>query len=219
MTATSAVGGADELTWSLHWDGGDAPLWTFPQWAWRRNALPAAQVLAVPSAHMSGTVGDQAVDGPGAAAHIYGHGNAQRWVWLHADLGHGDVLEIVAATARRPGLRLLPPLPLLQLRVDGRDWPRDPLAAAPLLRAHVQPDAFRISGVVGSRRIKVDVSLPADRCVVVPYVDPDGGTATCTNTARADVTVRTQRLHARGFRDERRWHLAATGHAEIGTRP
>ena len=135
-----------------------------------------------------------------------------------SDLG-GDVLELVAATARRPGLRLLPPLPLLQLRLDGHDWPSDPLAAAPLFRCRMSSDGFRIAGVVGTRRLAVRVDLPPDRCVRVGYLDPDGAAATCTNTERADVAVSTSELTMRGWRNHRHWRLDGTGHAEVGSRP
>lgn len=219
MTADSAAGRAGELDWDLRWEPGEQPLWTFPKWAWRRQALPAAQVVPTPVATVSGNVGGRPFAGRGGSAHIYGHGNAQRWVWLHADLGGGDVLELVAATARRSGMRLLPPLPLLQLRVAGEDWPSDPLAAAPLFRCRISDEGFRIAGVVGTRRLAVRVDLPADRCVRVGYVDPDGATATCTNTERADVTVATSELTLRGWRSHRRWQLAGTGHAEMGSRP
>jgi hypothetical protein len=219
MTSTTARGVASNLDWELTWTADAAPLWTFPQWLWHRHVLPAAQVVPTPTTRISGTVAGRPFDGPGGVAHIYGHGNAQRWVWLHADLGHGDVLEIVAATARRPGLRALPPLPLVQLRHRGRDWPRDPLAAALLFRAHIDADGFRISGTVGRRRLRVAATLPTDRCVVIGYTDPDGATATCTNTERADVQVRVDRLTAGGWREERAWSLHATGHAEIGRRP
>ena len=194
-------------------------MWTFPRWAWERQVLPAAQTVPIPCTVVTGTVGGAPFRGNGAVAHIYGHGNASRWVWLHADLGDGDVLEAVAATARRPGLRLLPPLPLVQMRIDGTDWPRDALAAAPLLRAHVGAGGFRIGGVVGTRRLQVNVEMPADRCVIVDYTDPDGASATCTNSERADVTVTTETLTARGWRPDRTWQLSGTGHAEIGTRP
>jgi hypothetical protein len=219
MTATSAAGGVDGMTWDLAWDAGDRPLWTFPRWAWRRQALPAAQVLPSPRTRVTGTVNGEHWDGPGGVAHIYGHGNAHHWGWLHADLGDGDVLEIVAATARRPAMRPLPPLPLVQLRVAGRDWPRDPLAAAPLLRAQLRPDGFRVAGIVGTRRLRVDVDMPADRCVAVGYTDPDGATATCTNSERADVRVTVTDLTARGWRQRHHWRLDGTGHAEVGTRP
>ncbi len=219
MTADRAAGTAGDVEWNLGWQNDGEPLWTFPRWVWRRQALPAAQVVPTPTTTVSGSVGGRPFRGTGAVAHIYGHGNAQRWVWLHADLGGGDVLELVAATARRPGLRLLPPLPLLQLRVDGRDWPADPLAAAPLLRCRIRSDGFRVAGIVGTRRLAVNVDLPAERCVAVGYVDPDGATATCTNTERADVTVATSELTLGGWRNDRRWQLAGTGHAEVGTRP
>jgi hypothetical protein len=220
MTTGGARGTAGGRTWELDWaEPGGPPIYTFPRWAWRRQVLPAAQIVPAPSTHVTGTVDGRPYAGPAALAHIYGHGNAQRWVWLHADLGDGDVLELVAATARRPGLRALPPLPLVQLRTGGADWPRDPLAAAPLFRASVRTDSFRIRGMVGNRRLTAEVSLPPDRCVALGYTDPDGETATCTNTERADARVRLDRLGFAGWHTEREWMLDGTAHAEIGRRP
>lgn len=219
MSSTGASGRVGDITWQLAWTADAPPLWTFPRWAWRREVLPAAQMLPVPSADIHGHVAGSPFEGRGGVAHIYGHGNAQRWVWLHADLGNNDVLEIVAATARRRALRKLPPLPLVQLRVGGRDWPRDPLAAAPLLRAHVGRTQFRVGGIVGTRRISVRVELPPDRCLALGYVDPDGATATCTNTESADASVRLDRLTTRGWRTDRSWSVSGSAHAEIGTRP
>src|SRR3954451_14501146 len=216
---TGATGRAGDLQWQLEWRPDGGPLWTFPRWVWRRQLLPAAQVVPLPHTRMSGTFGGRPFDGFGNVAHIYGHGNAQRWVWLHADLGDGDVLEVVAATARRRGLRLLPPLPLVQLRVDGKPWPREPLAAAPLMRAAIGNRRFAVTGLVGNRRLRVTATLPAERCVDVGYTDPDGATATCTNTERADVSVAVDRLTTSGWRRECEWSLDGTGHAEIGTRP
>lgn len=219
MSTTSASGRAGEVEWDLQWPVASEPLWTFPRWAWRRNALPAAQVVPIPTTRVTGVVGASSVDGPGGVAHIDGHGSAERWAWLHADLGNDDVLEIVAATARRPVLRALPPLPLLQLRLDGRDWPADPLAAAPLLRARIGDHAFRVRGIVGRRRLDVEVALPPQRCVSVGYADPDESTATCLNCEAADATVRLDRLSTRGWTTQRSWTLDGTAHAEIGTRP
>ena len=219
LASTGASGTAGDISWELSWPAEGRPMWTFPRWAWRRQLLPAAQVVPLPRTRMTGTVAGHAFAGTGNVAHIYGHGNAQRWCWLHADLGNGDVVELVAAIARRPGLRLLPPLPLVQLRVDGKDWPRDPLAAAPLMRAAIGDHRFAVTGIVGTRRLRLAVSLPADRCVDVGYTDPDGETATCTNTARADVDVGLDDLTPRGWRRRRSWRLDATGHAEIGRRP
>lgn len=219
LTTTSARGRAGDIEWDLHWQAESQPLWTFPRWAWQRNALPAAQVVPIPTTNVSGTIGARQYEGTGGLAHIDGHGSAKRWVWLHADLGNGDVLEVVAATARRPLMRNLPLLPLVQLRINGHDWPRDPLVAAPLMRARVDHHAFRIRGVVGRRRLDVAVQLTPERCVTIGYVDPDESTATCLNSEAADATVRLDRLTAHGWTTRRSWSLDGTAHAEIGTRP
>ena len=219
LTTTSARGRAGDIEWDLRWPAESQPLWTFPRWAWHRNALPAAQVVPLPTTQVTGTVGHLQYDGPGGLAHIDGHGSAERWLWLHADLGAENVLELVAATARRPLLRNLPPLPLVQLRVDGQDWPRNALAAAPLLRAHIEDHAFRVRGVVGRQRLDVSVQLTPERCVTVGYVDPDASTSTCLNSEAADATVRLDRMTARGWVTQRSWTLDGTAHAEIGTRP
>jgi hypothetical protein len=222
------AGSTATLSWDLQQTAtGGPPLFTFPRWAWERELLPAAQVVPAPTASYGGfvRVGDRAYDltgARGASARIYGHGNARRWAWLHADLGGGDVLEVVAAVSTRPGLSALPPLALVQLRVDGEDVPRDPLRTAPLLRARLGLPEWRVSGVVdvpGRRRLSVRVRQDPQRSVVVGYTDPDGATATCHNSELASAEVRLDRLGARGWRLERRWQLDGTAHAEVGVRP
>lgn len=210
----------DEVPWDLKADAVDGnALYTFPRWAWEREVLPAAQVVTMPTATFSGTVDGHPFDGArGAVAHIYGHGNAQRWVWLHADLGGTDVLEVVSAVSRRPGLRLLPPLALVQLRLDGQDWPRDSLAAAPFLTTQVDGLSWRVRGCVGRHRLDVDVTIPPERSVNVSYTDPDGATATCTNSAIADAHISYSAADADGWQRFREWHLEGRAHAEVGVR-
>lgn len=222
----SLRGTAGRLRWDLRWEEppDPAPLFTFPAWAWERELLPGAQVVPVASAPFSGTLGvDEHAYGlspeaRGAVAHIYGHGNAERWGWLHAELGGGDVLEIVAATSRRPGLDHLPPMTFLQLRTAGRDWPRHPLAAAPLLHARLGLPAWGVGGTVGRWRIRVDVGIPSAQAVSVGYVDPDGATATCTNSEVADAEIVLEHRRSR-WETAATWNLRGTAHAEIGTRP
>jgi hypothetical protein len=216
---TGAAGGS---AWDLAWAERADPVRTFPQWAWNREVLPAAQMVVAPTAQVSGTVsspsGQLAVTGTGAVAHIYGHGNAARWAWLHADLGDGDVLEIVTAVSRRPGMSALPPLAFVQLRHGGRDWPRDPLLAAPLFRTRLGLPEWSVSGLVGNRRLRARVVLPPDRSAAVSYTDPDGATATCTNSEVADAEIALSRWSG-GWQDEARWELHGTAHAEVGLRP
>lgn len=109
---------------------------------------------------------------------------------------------------------------MLQLRIGGTDWPRDPLLTAPLLRARIGLPEWSVAGGTARRRVRIDVTQDPADCVSLSYTDPDGATATCTNTERATVDVVVERrtgLHR--FEVEHRWHLDRTGHAEVGTRP
>ncbi|MFJ3336895.1 hypothetical protein [Streptomyces sp. NPDC086766] len=217
-------GRAGRIRWRLDVHEAGTPLYTFPRWAWERAVLPAAQIVPAPDAGFDGfiEVGSERMElagATGAVARIAGHGNARRWAWLHAGLGGGDVLEVVAAVARRPGMRLLPPLPLLQLRVGGRDWPTDPLLAAPLFKARIGLPEWSVRGRVGRRRLSVEVRQEPGDCVTLGYTDPDGATATCTNSERASAEVVVERRTGSRFEIEHRWTLDHTAHAEVGTRP
>jgi hypothetical protein len=217
-------GRAETLTWDLAVSGGGAPLYTFPRWAWQRELLPAAQIVSSPSAAFTGTVrnGDHVLtlrDAPGATARIYGHGNARRWAWLHADLGDGDVCEVVAAVSTRPGLDRLPPLPFVRLRAGGADWPSgDGLLAATRMRAKIDLPSWSVSGRAGDRMIRVEVTQPPGETVAVDYADPDGAPAICHNSERADAVITLLRRSGKRWELDRRWRLDGTAHAEVGLR-
>jgi hypothetical protein len=217
------AGEATGARWEVKWYDGGRPLYTFPRWTWERELLPGAQIVPAPSASFEGILEIQGRrlelhEARGGVAHIYGHGNAERWGWLHADLGGGDVLEIVAAVPRRRGLSWLRPVPLVQLRANETDWPRDPLAAAPLFRASLGLPQWWVKGTVGRRRLRAEVEMPADRSLALAYEDPDGSPATCTNSETANAEIVVERWRTR-WEVETRWALCATAHAEIGTRP
>lgn len=220
FTAGRITGRADDASWSLTTRGAAPPLWTFPEWAWERELLPGAQVVAAPTMGVTGPVriGSHEIhldDAPGALARIYGHGNAERWAWLHADLGEGDVLEIVSGVSRRPVLRRLPPAPFVRLRLNGRDLPRIPISPG---KTHLALPAWSLTALAGTRRLRVQVDIPPERAVQIGYVDPDGATATCTNSERADAEIVLERFSGR-WRTERNWLLAGTAHSEVGLRP
>jgi hypothetical protein len=220
---TRLRGEVGDARWDVAVRDGGPPLWTFPRAAWRRELLPAAQIVPAPTARFTGDVevGGRilALDGDGGLARIYGHGNAERWAWLHADLGGGDVCEVVAAVSRRPGLRALPPLAFVQLRVDGRDWPGSPALAAARSRVELDLPSWSVTVRWGARRLRIRVDQPAERCVAVDYADPDGAPAVCTNTERADADLVLERRAGGGWAVERSWALAACAHAEVGRRP
>lgn len=213
-------GHAGSISWDLTFEDSGPPLFTFPRTVWERHLLPGAQIVPWPSAHVSGTLTvageEHAVDGRGAVARIYGHGSAERWGWLHAPLDEeGGVLEIVTATARRRALRRVRPLAMVQLREPGLpDWPANPAVASPRFRTELRDDGFTVVGAAGGARLHVEVLLPPDRSVSLRYTDPDGSTATCTNSERASVSITLERGGG-----GRAWRLDGIAHAEVGHRP
>lgn len=222
------AGSAGPFTWSLTEKPRGGPLHTFPRWSWRRPWLPASQMLPAARCHYDGTVryGDNELrldDAVGASARIYGHGNARRWAWLHADLGGGDVLEIVAAVSMRPGLDRLPPLVFLRLLREGRTWPRRAertavgWAGLGRFRADIGLPEWRVTGRAGRRRIRVTVTQPPERTLALDYTDPDGSPAVCRNSESADAVVSLERWWGT-WRQEATWRLSGTAHAEVGDR-
>jgi len=109
-------------------------------------------------------------------------------------------------------------LAFVQLRLSGHDWPRHPLLTAPSFRTTFGSPTWAVRGTVGRWRLTAEVTIPADQAVTLTYVDPDGATATCTNSELADADIV---LEHRGTRWEvaRRWSLRAHAHAELGWRP
>ncbi|MGX1549043.1 hypothetical protein [Streptomyces adustus] len=222
------TGSAGTFTWALTESPEGPPLYTFPRWSWRRPWLPASHMLPASRSRYSGTIrygaGELRLDhAPGADARIYGHGNARRWAWLHADLGGGDVLEIVAAVSMRRGLHRLPPLVFLRLHRNGRSWPRRAersavgWAGVGRFRADLGLPEWRVEGRAGLRRIKVTVTQPPDRTLRLDYTDPDGSAAVCRNSERADAVVSLERWWGT-WRREAVWRLSGTAHAEVGDR-
>jgi hypothetical protein len=207
------IGRAGSLAWQLSWKDAGTPLWTFPRPVWDRELLPGAQVVLAPTADFTGslTVGGAThhVDGwRGGVAHIYGHGNAKRWGWIHADLGNGDVMEVVTAVSHKPGLRRLAPMAFVRFRIDGKDWPASTLPSL-RMRTTLGLQHWQLAGRIGGRNVLIRVDQPPERCVSLGYTDPDGNTAVCTNTEQADIHIEI---------DDRRWSVLGTGHAEVGLR-
>ncbi len=206
-------------SWDLTFVDDTPPLFTFPRAAWERELLPAAQIVPFPSARFRGQVCGRTIgEGRGAVARIYGHGSAEKWAWLHADLGGGDVLEVVAAAPRPRGPLRVRPLPVVRLRVDGKEWPRQPLLPAVVGKANVSLPRWTITVRGRRRRLVVAVLIPPERSAALTYVDPDGSTATCTNSERASAEI-TLESYDGGWHAERHWTLDGTAHAEVGTRP
>ncbi|MFJ9324598.1 hypothetical protein [Streptomyces globisporus] len=222
------TGTAGDIRWDLTERRAGTPLFTFPRWSWRLPLLPASHILPSARSTYSGTVSYNGTtvnvtDATGASARIYGHGNGQEWAWLHADLDDKNVLEIVAATSRKPLLRGLPPMVFLRLRNGDETWPRRAERSAVgwagfgRFRAAIGLPSWSVTGRVGLRRIRAVVTQPPERTLVLGYTDPDGSGATCNNSEQADVHVVVERWWG-SWRTEAEWRLAAAAHAEVGIR-
>ncbi|MFI1955369.1 hypothetical protein ACH437_26625 [Streptomyces xinghaiensis] len=222
------AGRAGGFSWDLAEQAEEPPLFTFPRWSWRRPLLPAAQMLPAARASYDGVFSYEGRTlalraAPGASARIYGHGNARRWAWLHADLGKDGVLEIVAAVSTRPGLRRLPPLVFLRLRHGRRTWPRRAERSAAgwagpgRFRARIGLPTWTVTGRAGLRRIRVEVTQPPGRTLALEYRDPDGSLSVCRNSETADARILLERWWGH-WRPEKEWTLAGTAHAEVGSR-
>lgn len=230
---SAGKGGEEEIRWELTYEDSSKPLYTFTKSAWEKQLLPSCQVVPSPQARFSGTisVGRKRIEldaARGAAARIYGKANAKKWAWLHADLGGGDVLEIVAAAPRHGPLGHLhvPPIAFVQLRFDGSDWPRNSIAAAPLFKARIDmaresqlgPKEWSLEGRVGNKKLSAWVTLPEGKTVSIGYVDPDGERACCVNSEVANAHVVLKERTGGIWRIEKEWRLTGSAHAEIGLR-
>ncbi|MCL4313381.1 MAG: hypothetical protein M1131_04495 [Actinobacteria bacterium] len=223
MTTGGARGSTGTLCWEIHFEEPSKPLFTFPRLAVDYDLLPATQMLPVPSSAVSGKLekGDKTIDlsgSRGGIAHIYGRGSAKRWAWLHADLGEGDLLEIVAAISKTHHPPLLGPLAFVQLRLGGCDWPLDPLITSACFRTSIGLPTWKLVGRVGLDRLSVEVTIPDRYAVTLTYTDPDGSTATCTNCEIADAHIVFERQRG-PWSTTKSWMLEQSAHAEVGTRP
>ncbi|MFF0269123.1 hypothetical protein [Kribbella sp. NPDC004536] len=224
MGKHSLSGTVNDISWSLTCHPQGPPLYTFPAWSWRGEILPATHMVPIPAGSFSGTVdvgGETLVleDAHGAVGRIYGRGMGRKWAWLHANLGYGDALEVVAAVSNHGPFRRLPAMGFSRLRLAGKDWPTHGLLAAALrMRADIELPTWTVIGRIGNRRLTVTVQLPAEEVLQVPFRDPDGTEGVCHNSERADAEIKLESRRRGAWTTERRWSLQKTAHAEVGLR-
>jgi hypothetical protein len=130
---------------------------------------------------------------------------------------------VIAAVSTRPVLRRLPPLVFLRLLHRGRTWPRRAERSAVGLfgigrfRARIGLPEWTVTGRTLLRRIRIEVTQPADRTLALDYRDPDGAPAVCRNSESADAKILLERWWGH-WRTEATWTLQGTAHAEVGDR-
>jgi hypothetical protein len=90
--------------------------------------------------------------------------------------------------------------------------------AAPLFRTRLGLPAWDLKGTIGRWRLRAEIEIPLAQSVEVSYRDPDGATATCTNSELADAEIVLEHRRSR-WETAASWSLRGRAHAEIGTRP
>ncbi len=221
------AGQSDGWSWELTiedaaLDATRSPMFTFPRWLWDRELLPGAQVVDRPRLGVQGAVTSPDgitcdVHAAGARAHIYSHGSAPLWSWLHAELDPECLLEVVSASPHLPGPIHVPPRTFAVLRMAGRDFPRNTLGGAMMSRATLALPQWYCSVAVGDGlRIEIEVHQPFERSLQLAYPNPDGAGRWCTNSCTADCLVQLHRRRAGRWHVERTWELDGIAHSEVG---
>ena len=222
LTPIDRIGKTKNIEWDIKVDGKSDPLYTFGRLSWKKEILPASQIVPLPTAKYTGTIKVKGkefkIDCTGASARIFGLGNAKRWVWLHADLGDNNVVEVVSAVSKKKYLENLKPLSFVKIRFDGKEYPINSLLCAFFFKTEITDNSFRVSGRFPRLRVDIKVSQPRERCVVVDYLDPDGEAAQCINTEIADVDIRVMKKIKNEWEEVFVKRLEGCGHSEIGIR-
>jgi hypothetical protein len=222
-------GKTSDIKWDLTTsDFKDKPVFTFGKLAWEKEILPSCQIVGGPNITYDGTViiankSYKVSNAKGALSRIYGHGNAKRWAWLHADLDGSNMIEIVSAVSTKPGLDKLKPLGFIQLRFKDEDWPSNPLVAFPFFRTKMPgrqlgDNSWSIKGRYGDYRIDVNVNLPGFKSIAVDYTDPDGKSAVCVNTEIGDVDILLEQKISNRWVQIKHWQIENRAHCEMGFR-
>jgi hypothetical protein len=221
-------GSGHEVRWALKWRPGGRTYRPLPVVMYRGSGLGDTAMLTpnldVPvrgSITIDGS--EHAIAGaPGVQTHLWGRKHAHWWAWGHCNAfagRRGAVLETLTLGLERFG-RVLPPLTLFTLFVDGEVLRFNQLADAVTTSGDCGTGYYRFSG--GHRRIRVEgefTCAPAQMVQAV-YVDPDGQRAWCANTEIGDLRVTVWKRDGLGasWREHDRLLAPGTAHFEIAGR-
>jgi hypothetical protein len=185
------------ITWNLTYQPGDEdPLLLLPLDLYTTRLPAAKSVVGAPLATFQGTlvVNDETIElsqWVGSQNHNWGSRHTDQYAWGQVagfDTHPDSVLEV--ATARlKLGPIWSPPLTLLVLRHNGKEWALNSIA-----------QSFRASGSFTIGRwsfhtqnrdvsIKGSISAPEEAFVGLRYSNPPGGAKDCLNTKLASCQI------------------------------
>ena len=190
-------GGAQTLTWSLRYAGGQAPLLNLPRRSYELGFPKAKVLVGSPNCVYQGELrvnGETiAIDGwVGSQNHNWGPKHTDRYAWAQV-CGFDDAPDTfldVASVQLKVGPLWTPKLTSLVLRVEGREFALNTPLRWLAGRSRYDYRDFRFA--TSSRDIDIEgrVVAPAKRFVALPYRNPPGGTKTCLNSKIATCELR-----------------------------
>jgi hypothetical protein len=225
-------GAGHQVSWDLAWTKAASTHRHLPPIFYRtlrgREGLGDTTVLS-PGLSLAVT-GALEVDGrrfelagePAGQTHLWGRKHAHAWAWGHATWfadRPGAALETLTARLRKAG-RVLPPLTVLSLHLDGEELAFNRLRHLPGNRGQFGTAHYRFAAAAPLCRLEGEFSCRPEDMILAEYEDPDGDPSYCANTEVGDLRVTV-------FRRDRplgRWREAAalfahrTAHFEVAGR-
>lgn len=188
------------IGWTLRYAGGGEPAIFLPERYYTATLPKAKAVTPRPFVRFSGTL---QVDGErwdiddwiGSENHNWGRKHTDTYAWGQV-VGFDDAPEafLEAITARlKFGPLWTPPVTILLLRLDGRDWRLNTIAQG--LRAKGGWDYFdwRFESAAPGIRVRGHFEATAREFVGLTYYNPPGGSHTCLNAKIARCTLEIER--------------------------
>jgi hypothetical protein len=198
LDAASLQGEAGAISWDLEYTGAEPPLYLLPARLYHGGFPKAKSLVSLPLATFTGavTVAGQRVpiDGwRGSQNHNWGSRHTDRYAFGQVagfDDAPDSFLEV--ATARnRLGPLWTPPITVLVLRHNGREYPLTALGTGIRARATVGSTSWAFASRSGPVEVAGRIAAPPELFVTLEYRNPPGGTKYCLNTklAAAEVTL------------------------------
>jgi len=195
--ARGSLSGPRAATWSLRITGGGEPVKLLTERQYSARFPSAKTQVRSPLARFDGhlIVDDVRLDlngWTGSVNHNWGRRHTPAYAFGQVCGFDGAVsssLEIVTARAG-VGPLLLPPVTLLVLRHDGREFAVRSVLAARRTHAGYRPFDWSFSAGFGDLTLSGEISAAAGDVIGLNYTDTNGKTKYCYNSALASCRVR-----------------------------
>ncbi len=194
--ARGAVGeGASRIEWDFELSSGGVHRHFgegLYRWGFAKTCVNSANV----DARADGKIvhGDREYHLRGAAAcqsHVFGSRHALSWAWSHCNEFAEDgsaVLEVVSARIKKLGMTM-PAATMVLVRWTGGEVLVSTLLRSMGVRSTVEPGRLFFEAKGGGSIVRAEITAPPERCLTLPYADPDGTPIWVTSSVIAHANV------------------------------